>query len=65
VITTAETASSVPAGNIAITLIGYVLVYGLLLTSYLVVLTQLARSAAGDAPVFPPSGELQPTGTVS
>jgi cytochrome d ubiquinol oxidase subunit I len=65
VITTAETASSVPAGNIAITLVGYALVYALLLISYLVVLTQLARSAAGDAPVIPPSGELQPTGTVA
>jgi cytochrome d ubiquinol oxidase subunit I len=64
VITTAQTASSVPAGNIAITLIGYALVYAALLISYLVVLTQLARSAAGDAPVIPPSGELQPTGTV-
>ena len=65
VITTAETASSVPASNIAVTFLGYVLVYALLLVSYLVVLTQLARSAAGDAPVIPSSGELQPTGTAA
>ena len=65
VITTAEAASSVPASNIAITFVGYAIVYTLLLISYLVVLTQLARGAAGDAKVAPPSGELQPTGAVS
>jgi cytochrome d ubiquinol oxidase subunit I len=64
VLTTAEAASSVSAGNIAATLIGYAIVYGLLLVSYLVVLTQLARNAVGDAPVIAPSGESQPTGTV-
>jgi cytochrome d ubiquinol oxidase subunit I len=46
VLLTAETASAVPAGNIAITLIGYALVYGLLLVSYMVVITQLARKEA-------------------
>jgi hypothetical protein len=30
-----------------------------------VVLTQLSRAAAGDTQVAPPSGELQPTGTVA
>ena len=47
VITTAETASSVPASHIALTLIGYALVYALLLVSYMVVVTQLARKEAG------------------
>jgi cytochrome d ubiquinol oxidase subunit I len=65
VMTTAEAASSVPAGSIAITFIGYSIVYTLLLLSYLVVLTQLARAAAGDIRVAPPSGEMQPTGTVA
>jgi cytochrome d ubiquinol oxidase subunit I len=64
VLTTAEAASSVPAGSIAITFVGYTIVYALLLISYLVVLTQLARGAAGDAEIAPPSGEMQPTGTV-
>jgi cytochrome d ubiquinol oxidase subunit I len=65
VLTTAEAASSVPAGNIAITFVGYAVVYTLLLISYLVVLTQLARGAAGVAQVEPAAGELQPTGTVA
>jgi len=64
VLTTAEAASSVPAGNIALTLVGYAVVYALLLVSYLVVLTQLARNAVGEAPAAPASGESQPTGTV-
>lgn len=49
VITTAETASSVPASHIALTLAGYALVYALLLVSYMVVLTQLALKEAGGA----------------
>jgi cytochrome d ubiquinol oxidase subunit I len=64
VLTTAEAASSVPASNIAITLIAYFIVYVLLLISYLVVVTQLARAAAGVEPSEPATGELQPTGTV-
>jgi len=64
VLTTAETASDVPASSIATTFVGYALVYALLLVSYLVVLTQLARSAAGDTPAVPASGEALPTGTV-
>ena len=46
-ITTAETASSVPASHIVLTLIGYALVYALLLISYMIVVTQLARKEAG------------------
>ena len=61
ILSTAEAASSVPASNIAITFVGYAIVYTLLLLSYLVVLTQLARGAAGDAQVAPPTGEMQPT----
>jgi cytochrome bd ubiquinol oxidase subunit I len=64
VLTTAEAASDVPAGNIALTLTAYFIVYVLLLISYLVVLTQLARSAAGTEPIEPATGELEPTGTV-
>ncbi|HVY07734.1 MAG TPA: cytochrome ubiquinol oxidase subunit I [Burkholderiales bacterium] len=45
-ILTADTASKVPAPYIASTLVGYALVYGLLLVSYMVVLTQLARKEA-------------------
>jgi cytochrome d ubiquinol oxidase subunit I len=62
VITTAETASSVPAAYIALTLIGYAVVYALLLTSYMVVLTQLAiKEATGEgfatgAPALRPAG---------
>ncbi len=62
VITTAETASSVPAGHIALTLTGYAIVYALLLTSYMVVLTQLAiKEATGEgyaaaAPALRPAG---------
>ena len=55
VILTADTASDVPAANIAATLVGYSAVYGLLLVSYMVVLTQLARKEAegkgGEAPL--------------
>lgn len=47
VITTAETASSVPGAHIAVTLIAYALVYTLLMISYMVVVTQLARKEAG------------------
>ncbi len=46
VITTAETASDVPAPYIALTFVGYRVVYTLLLISYMVVLTQLARKEA-------------------
>jgi cytochrome d ubiquinol oxidase subunit I len=53
VMTTAEAASRVPAGAIALTLAGYALVYAVLLVSYVVVVTQLAlkdASGGGHAP---------------
>jgi cytochrome d ubiquinol oxidase subunit I len=50
VITTAETASSVPASHIALTLAGYAIVYTLLLVSYMTVVTQLARKESGAEP---------------
>jgi len=55
VITTAETASSVPASHIAVTLTAYAFVYTLLLVSYMIVVTQLARKEAGGgaAPAMP------------
>jgi len=46
VITTAETASDVPAPYIALTLVAYAAVYTLLLVSYMVVVTQLAGKDA-------------------
>jgi cytochrome d ubiquinol oxidase subunit I len=46
VMTTAEVASNVPAGAIALTLAGYAFVYTLLLVSYMVVVTQLALKDA-------------------
>ena len=49
-LTTAEAASTVPAGNIALTLIGYTAVYTLLLVSYLIVVTQIARKEAEGSP---------------
>jgi cytochrome d ubiquinol oxidase subunit I len=64
ILTTAEAASQVPAGDIAMTLTGYCIVYTLLLISYLVVVTQLAKGAAGGKQSAPATGELQPTGTV-
>ena len=48
-LTTAEAASDVPASHIAFTLVGYAVVYSLLLVSYMVVVTQLAiKEAAGE-----------------
>jgi cytochrome bd ubiquinol oxidase subunit I len=61
VILTADTASSVPARYIATTLIGYTLIYSLLLVSYMVVLTQLARKEAeGKGRELPAPGALGP-----
>ena len=45
VMTTAEAASAVPAERIVLTLSGYAILYALLLTSFMVVLTQLALQA--------------------
>jgi cytochrome d ubiquinol oxidase subunit I len=59
VMLTADTASDVPARYIAATLISYALVYGLLLISYMVVLTQLAgKQAAGESGAAPAPGAL-------
>ena len=61
VILTADTASKVPAPYIATTLIGYALIYTLLLISYMVVLTQLARKEAeGKGRDLPMPGALDP-----
>ncbi len=60
-ILTADTASTVPAPYIATTLIGYALVYSLLLISYMVVLTQLARKEAeGKGREEPAPGAMAP-----
>ena len=52
VITTAETASSVPASHIGLTLVAYALVYALLLVSYIVVVTQLAVKDSIGEPIL-------------
>ena len=60
VITTAETASDVPAPYIALTLVSYLVVYTLLLISYMVVVTQLAvKDAAGEKPPEPVNPAFQ------
>ncbi|MGH6630618.1 MAG: cytochrome ubiquinol oxidase subunit I, partial [Burkholderiales bacterium] len=60
-ITTAETASSVPGAQIGMTLVGYAAVYSLLLVSYMVVVTQLARKEADGGPTGEPAlGVLRP-----
>lgn len=48
--TTAEAASDVPASNIVATLAGYTAVYGLLIVSYMIVVTQLAKKEAAPGP---------------
>jgi cytochrome d ubiquinol oxidase subunit I len=58
-ITTAETASSVPAPHIALTLAAYAILYAGLMLSYMVVITQLARKMAGQEPREPALGELR------
>jgi cytochrome bd ubiquinol oxidase subunit I len=61
VITTAETASAVPGAYIALTLVGYALVYTLLMISYMVVITQLAlKEADGGHAAAQPAGTQQP-----
>ena len=61
VILTADTASEVPAAYIATTLVGYALVYALLLISYMVVLTQLAsKEAEGKGRDEPAPGAMGP-----
>ena len=63
VITTAETASDVPAAYIAVTFLSYLVIYTLLLISYMVVLTQLAlKEAEGKGQNLPDPGALRPEG---
>jgi cytochrome d ubiquinol oxidase subunit I len=59
-ITTAETASSVPAPHIVLTLTAYAILYAALMLSYMVVITQLARKMAGQEPREAALGELRP-----
>jgi cytochrome d ubiquinol oxidase subunit I len=56
VLTTAEAASAVPAGSIAISFVAYALVYTMLMISFMVVVTQLAvKDALGEkAPTATP-----------
>jgi cytochrome d ubiquinol oxidase subunit I len=49
VLTTAEAVGSVPAGNVALTLTMYLLLYAGLLTAYVVTLYRLARKDSGEA----------------
>jgi cytochrome d ubiquinol oxidase subunit I len=61
VITTAETASAVPGAYIALALIGYALVYALLMISYMVVITQLAlKEVDGEHATTQPTGTPNP-----
>jgi cytochrome d ubiquinol oxidase subunit I len=60
VMTTAEAASAVPAGSIALTLAGYAFVYTVLLISYMVVVTQLARKDADGSGPAPAVQDLRP-----
>jgi cytochrome bd ubiquinol oxidase subunit I len=53
VLTAADAASKVPAGNIAFTLVMYLSLYALLLASYVGVLFYLARKASLPAPILP------------
>jgi cytochrome d ubiquinol oxidase subunit I len=53
VLTAAQAASTVPASNIAFTLVMYLSLYAVLLTSYVSVLFYLARKASSPEPVLP------------
>ena len=53
VLTAAQAASKVPASNIAFTLVMYLCLYAVLLTSYVSVLFYLARKASSSEPVLP------------
>jgi cytochrome d ubiquinol oxidase subunit I len=53
VLTAAQAASTAPAGNIAFTLVMYLSLYAVLLTSYVSVLFYLARKASIPEPVLP------------
>ena len=53
VLTAAQAASKVPTGNIAFTLVMYLSLYAVLLTSYVSVLFYLARKAGTPEPILP------------
>jgi cytochrome bd ubiquinol oxidase subunit I len=53
VLTAADAASKVPASNIAFTLVMYLCLYAVLLTSYVGVLFYLARKASLPEPILP------------
>ncbi|APW42422.1 cytochrome ubiquinol oxidase subunit I [Rhodoferax saidenbachensis] len=53
VLTAAQAASKIPAGNIAFTLVMYLSLYAVLLTSYVSVLFYLARKASVPQPILP------------
>jgi cytochrome bd ubiquinol oxidase subunit I len=53
VLTAADAASKVPASNIAFTLVMYLSLYVVLLTSYVGVIFYLARKASDPAPNLP------------
>jgi len=58
--TTAETASDVPAPHIALTLFAYATVYALLLVSYMVVVTQMAvKESESNGEIAPIGGMLK------
>jgi cytochrome d ubiquinol oxidase subunit I len=61
VLTTAQAASAVPAGSIALTLTLYVLLYLLLLVAYVSVLFHLAGKAGRGAPAPTSSVDKAPT----
>lgn len=74
VLTTAETASQVPASHIALTLVAYATLYVALMISYMVVITQLALKQTGGerradggapAPAAGPRGAADAPGAAS
>lgn len=65
VLTVAETASNVTAGDVALSLAGYTLVYTVLLVAYMLVLTQMAlKETEEEEPeqTVPGPGGLRPVG---
>ena len=59
VLTAAQAASNVPAGNIAFTLVLYLSLYAILLSAYVSVVFYLARKAGTVAGEVPPSGKAE------
>ena len=64
VLPTADAAAAVPASNVALTLVAYRASYALLLLSYLVVLTQLARHRR-RATTMPTGSRARPAGKLT